>query len=203
MQVLSVIIKGKYDDRACASLASSNEELLFKHVKPNPDPAMQNLEEFLKMDQQVKFMSSLNRNINDLHKKVLSGKIPKILYTGSNLMILNALFNLACTENYCTKIMDKMEKLSTHWYKVVRSQEKKKRETKKAGQRKYRSSRTHAEEDPNGDPRQEKIEDGAKQLRSWGKEEKTRKGEKIGRKGKRLGKMKKSIKERWFLKGNE
>ena len=65
------------------------------------------------------------------YKDTLHQKIATNLCTERNLMIIIDIFDLACKENYDSKIMDKLDELSDYWYQILREEEKKERTAKK------------------------------------------------------------------------
>jgi len=95
---------------------------------------------FKKSMERDQLLQQTNGLISFLYKRAKVGNIPKTSYTRRNLVTLNDIFNICCLKNYCKKTRDMIGFLSTRWYKVVRSNEKKKSATKKWGKRQRSTS---------------------------------------------------------------
>eukprot|EP00092_Neocalanus_flemingeri_P077173 GFUD01095797.1.p1 GENE.GFUD01095797.1~~GFUD01095797.1.p1 ORF type:complete len:226 (+),score=54.38 GFUD01095797.1:100-678(+) len=90
---------------------------------------LEELTKFLECDpcHRAKYINKIFQNIQDLHHASLDGKIPRALYNEDNLNTINEMLNLAGLEKHDSKFMDEILGLSSHWYKIVREEEKKAR----------------------------------------------------------------------------
>ena len=73
----------------------------------------------------------LFQNIKELHEKISTGTIPMEMYTEEILIVLIDIFNISVHNKYQIDIIEKIAALKSHWYKLVRMQEKKQRRAQK------------------------------------------------------------------------